>query len=71
MPKNTTAQLSSRINTKEINYDKSDARIKQACIDAFNELEIPNISTYVPLTIRQQLEIKKTIRYVNNILNRV
>lgn len=56
---------------KEIDYTKSDARIKQACIDAYNELELPKVFTYVDLTIREKLLLKKTIRYAQNILERV
>lgn len=56
---------------REIDYTKSDERIKKVCKEAFNELKLPEYSTYRPLTIRQRIKLNTAIIYTNKILTRI
>lgn len=60
---------------KEIDYKKSDARIKKACKDAFDELDIDLWVEYysfsfIKLTVRQKIQYNRIIRKAETIIGR-
>lgn len=60
---------------RQIDYAKSDARIKKACKDAFHELDIDlwvekDSSTLKKLTVRQKLQYNRIINKAQSILRR-
>lgn len=60
---------------RQIDFAKSDYRIKKACKDAFDELDIDlwvekDSSTLTKLTVRQKLQYNRIIRTAKTIIGR-
>lgn len=56
---------------REINYTKSDDRIKKACQDAFNELRLNDYNFSSKLTIRDRIKLVTILNKAQTILGRL